>query len=396
MTNFWLDNGLTYCLNIHPAETLAEVLETLRGPVAGVKQRLSPDTPFPIGLRISGQAMRDLQDPAQRTKLSDALRDVGLAPISMNGFPYGPFHGTQVKEDVYLPDWRASERLDYTNALTDLMAEFAEPGQFLSISTVPGAFKTNGVGAEAQIASNLIDSAIHAAKTSREKGCTIAIAVEPEPCCFLETIDEVVAFFTNHLFGPEAVARMAAALDTDDSTASDLLRSHLGLCYDVCHAAVEFEDAAASLAALRQAQIPVHKLQLSAALRVASISDDTRAALEQFAEPTYLHQVVSKAPSGALRRDTDLAPALARGAASDGEEWRVHFHVPVFLPELETFGTTQSFLREIIACHKADPISQHLEVETYTWGVMPDRMRGATIEDDVARELNWVRDELTC
>lgn len=395
MTAFWLDNGLTYCLNIHPAETLEEVLQTLSGPVAGVKARLSPESPFPIGLRVSGQAMADLEDPERTRELAHTLRDCDLVPMSMNGFPYGQFHERQVKEDVYLPDWRAPERLSYTNALVDLMAALSKPEQFMSVSTVPGAFKVNGAGSEETMAANLVDAAIHAAIVSRSTDCTIALAIEPEPCCFLETIAEAVDFFTDYLYSPAAVSRMADALGVVEKTAADLLRSHLGLCYDVCHAAVEFENPAASLDHLRTSSIPIHKLQLSSALRVPNMTADSRLALKPFAEPTYLHQVVSKGPRG-LRRDADLGPALSRGDDSDGEEWRVHFHVPIFLADLQNFGTTQEFLREIISLHKAESISPHLEVETYTWGVLPAGMRAATIEDDIARELDWVRREMTC
>jgi sugar phosphate isomerase/epimerase len=395
LSKFWLENGLTYCLNIHPAETLLDVLETLRGPVSGVKSRLCPDARFPIGLRISGQTMADLAASEARAELAKTLRDGNLVPVSMNGFPYGTFHGTRVKEEVYLPDWRAAERLGYTCALIELMADLSEPGQFVSLSTVPGAFKTNGQGAEKIMATNIVDAAVHAARMSRKTGCTVALAIEPEPCCFLETIAEAVDFFAAHLYGEQAIRQMSRELDVSAGEASDLLRKHLGLCYDVCHAAVEFEDPFDSIETLRGAGIPVHKLQLSSALRVPEMTCHARQALEPFAEPTYLHQVVAKGPEG-LRRDIDLAPALARGADSDGEEWRVHFHVPVFLAELEHFGTTQGFLKEVIALHKADSISPHLEVETYTWGVLPNDMRGATIEDDVARELEWVRGELAC
>jgi hypothetical protein len=81
--------------------------------------------------------------------------------------------------------------------------------------------------------------------------------------------------------------------------------------------------------------------------------------------------------------------------AQDGEEWRVHFHVPVFLERLPAFDTTQSFLSEILALHKANPISSHLEVETYTWDVLPEDLRAGSVVDAVVRELNWVRGQLS-
>ena len=171
------------------------------------------------------------------------------------------------------------------------------------------------------------------------------------------------------------------------------LPRHLGLCYDVCHAAVEFEDPANSIQMLRDAGIPVHKLQLSSAVRVASGSAREREVLARYNEPTYLHQLIANGPSG-LTRFSDLTEALGDGGARDGEEWRVHFHVPVFLESLPDFDTTQAFLAEILALHRRDPISPHLEVETYTWDVLPQGLRAGKVEDAVARELGWVVEQL--
>ena len=79
---------------------------------------------------------------------------------------------------------------------------------------------------------------------------------------------------------------------------------------------------------------------------------------------------------------------------AQGSEWRVHFHVPVFLAEMEHFSTTQDFLRDILALHRERPISGHLEVETYTWDVLPERYRGVPVATAIARELNWVKSQL--
>ena len=171
------------------------------------------------------------------------------------------------------------------------------------------------------------------------------------------------------------------------------LRAHLGLCYDVCHAAVEFEDPEESIAALRAAGIPVHKLQLSAALRIARVDESARTALAAFNESTYLHQVVAS-NGRSVTRYADLPHAFATGADADGEEWRVHFHVPIFIERLPAFGTTQEFLAQILALHARDPISDHLEVETYTWDVLPDTLRAGGLVKAVTRELDWVRERL--
>jgi hypothetical protein len=243
------------------------------------------------------------------------------------------------------------------------------------------------------MAERYIRAAAHCHVLRARSGIAVTIAIEPEPYCFLETIAETVGFFTDHLFSEPAVTRMAALTGLDRAAAAEALPRLLGLCDDVCHAAVEYEDAAASIAALSAAGIPVHKLQLSAALRVPRVTAGARSALAPFDEPTYLHQVVSRR-DGTLTRYADLPEALARGAADDGAEWRVHFHVPVFVADLGALATTQDFLAEILALHAADPISPHLEVETYTFGVLPPALEAGTVDQAVARELRWVLDTL--
>ncbi|MCG6902803.1 MAG: metabolite traffic protein EboE [Rhodobacter sp.] len=384
---------LTYCLNIHATQTWDEVLAALTGPVAAVKSAVSPDAPFAVGLRFSGEALDELADPDKRAHLKAVMDAQGYHGITVNGFPYGRFHGTRVKEEVYQPDWRSDERVRYTNALADLMAEIAPQGEVVSLSTVPGTFGPLAAGAEAEMAGNYLKSVAHLVDLRARTGVTVALAIEPEPFCFLKTIAETVGFFTDHLFSDAAAARIAEMTGLSVDEAAKALPRHLGLCYDVCHAAVEYEDPAGSIAALRRAGIPVHKLQLSAALRIPVVGAEQRAALVSFDEPTYLHQVIRRTESG-LKVHVDLPEVLALGDATDGEEWRVHFHVPVFIDDLGAFSSTRNFLEEILDLHRENPISPHLEIETYTWDVLPDAVRGETVDKDILREMNWVLDRL--
>ena len=385
---------LTYCLNIHPTQSWAETRAALTGPVPKVKAALCPDAPFPCGLRLSAETLAELASPERRAELREILDASDLRPVTMNGFPYGPFHGTRVKEQVYLPDWRSDERVTYTTGLADLMAELNPEGTFVSLSTVPGAFRSEGEGHGAEMAANMLRAVAHLVRLERTTGRQVALAIEPEPCCFLETIAETVSFFGDFLFSESAAKSLAAQTGLSLAAAAEALPRHLGLCYDVCHAAVEFEDPGGSIRALRDAGIPVHKLQLSSAVRIAEGGAAAREALARFDEPTYLHQLIARLPDGTLRRFTDLGPALAPGGAPDGAEWRVHFHVPVFLDRLPRFDTTQAFLREILALHRAEPISPHLEVETYTWDVLPDDLVAGSVDEAVSRELRWVLDRL--
>lgn len=386
---------LTYCTNIHPGESWRAMADALSAHLPAIKLAVSPGAPFGLGLRIAADAAETLKAPGARAELADLLAETGTYLFTINGFPFGSFHGTRVKENVYAPDWSTPERLAYTDGLADLLAGFLpEEVGMGSISTVPVTFR--GWADEARLEAaveNLIGHAALLVDIERERGRHIALALEPEPCCYLETIEETVRFFEDRLFVRSACRRLADRAGMSMAGTEAALRRHLGVCYDVCHAAVEFEDPAGSLALLEGADITIPKLQLSSALRIAAMDGAAAAALKPFEEPVYLHQVVEQAPDR-LTRYLDLPEALAEVRAATGREWRVHFHVPVFLAELEAFSTTQDFLRQVIARHRERPVSPHLEVETYTWDVLPRDYRTVEVDEAIARELNWVLGEL--
>ena len=384
---------LTYCTNIHAGEPLDEVMASLARHLPEIKSAAAGDRPMGVGLRLGNAAARGLGDPAALAELQRFLADGGYYVFTLNGFPYGAFHGRTVKEDAYKPDWGDPVRLAYTDQLADILSVLLPDGQVGSVSTVPCTFKPWAAGRLEAISEHLIRHVAHLVGIARRSGKQIALALEPEPYCYLETIDEAVDFFNARLFSKAGIARLATLTGLAVPEAESAMRRHIGLCYDVCHAAVEFEDPRASIAKLRANGIAIGKLQLSSALRVASLDAESARQLAAFDEPVYLHQVVERS-NGALRRFVDLPQALAGSATATGAEWRVHFHVPVFLEQMTHFGTTQSFLAEILALHRADPISPHLEVETYTWDVLPAAYRNVGLSAAIARELNWVKAQL--
>lgn len=390
---------LTYCSNIHPGETWAEVRANLGRYVPSVRDQVARGRPFGIGLRLSAEAAQTLARPAAMAELKDFLTRENLYIFTLNGFPYGTFHGKRVKEDVYLPDWQDIKRLHYTDLLADLLAELLpeESGLIGSVSTVPGAFKPNASTPESvqRIVDLMLRHAAHLVQLRERTGKHIALAIEPEPCCFLETIDESVAFFRDHLFADTAVNRLSDLTGLDRPRAQQALRDHLGLCLDLCHAAVEFEDPQACVAKLRAAGIGVYKLQITAGLRLPKLSSEALAGVRQFDDPVYLHQVVEAGPAGTTRY-VDLPDALRSldTHGPDGREWRVHCHVPVFIDDMGAFSSTQGFISAVLRLHRDQPISTNLEVETYTWNVLPPHLRTVDIDRAIARELTWVRNEL--
>jgi len=382
---------LTYCTNIHAAEGWSDMLTSLKQCLPEIKAQLPPQQALGVGLRIAASAAHALQNPAAFADLK-ALLGQDFYIFTINGFPYGAFHGEKVKENAYLPDWSDTARLEYTNLLADLLVELLPSELDGSISTVPGTFKPWAASEPARIAqitTHLIAHTAHLHELQQRTGKTIMLVLEPEPYCLLATINETIDFFQQQLFSTEAAQQLSSLTGLDVGAAQDTLRRHLGVCYDVCHAAVEFEDPRASIDALRNAGIAIGKLQLSSALKISNVSSATWQQLKPFDEPVYLHQVVQN-KSSQFSRFVDLNDALSQLDQAIGAEWRIHFHVPIFLAEMEEFSTTQDFLREILQIHREQPISQHLEVETYTWDVLPAQYRNVDVSTAIARELNWV------
>ncbi len=388
---------LTYCSNIHPGESWAEVSEALATSLPRIRQRLHVEGAMAVGLRLSAQAAEDLDAPGALDRFRGFLRDGNYYVLTMNGFPYGAFHGTRVKERVYLPDWRDPRRLAYTNRLARQLATLLadRPDVEGCVSTVPGAFRAEvtSAGDIEAIASGVLAHAAYLVSLREETGVSIALALEPEPACHLETTDDAVAFFTRYLFNEEAVAGASRAagvgLTVDD------VRRHVGVCLDTCHMAVEFEEPGAAITRLAAEGIRICKVQLSSALRLQAGDESPpfRAMLGRFAEDTYLHQVVQRS-AGGITRFTDLPDALAaaeREEPGQDREWRIHFHVPIFLADAGVFQTTQAYLRSVLELLKDQPFCRSLEVETYTWDVLPPEYRTIDTCQAIARELTWVR-----
>ncbi len=384
---------LTYCSNIHPGETWDEVFHNVSTHGLAVKQKVAPHTPFGLGLRLSAQAAQRLATPEVLEVFRDFLRRHDLYLFTINGFPYGAFHGTAVKERVYRPDWLEDERLTYTDELAHIMAELLPDDLVGSVSTVPGCFKARGdLGtAGPRIADQLRRHAASLWRLRESTGRTVALALEPEPECVMETTSDAVTFFERHLFSAGSIASFASLTGLPPAAAEETLRRHLGVCLDACHAAVEFEEPADAVSRLQASGIAIHKIQVSAGLRIPRPDADALAALRRFAEGVYLHQVVIR-DGDRLRRYLDLPAALAE--APPGDEWRVHFHVPLFREHLGPFQNTQSFLAPLLAQVSRGGVTPHLEVETYTWDVLPEEHRREPVDEAIARELTWARDHL--
>src|SRR6267378_1678785 len=183
---------LAYCTNIHRGETWAETFESLNKYTLAVREQVCPGQPYAIGLRLSGRAARELNSPDRLVEFQRWLDQNHCYVFTINGFPYGQFHGTRVKEQVYQPDWTSQERLNYTNLLFDLLAQLVPKDCEGSVSTVPCGSKELITTAEELklIRENLWHCIEHIARLSRQTGRRLHLGLEPEPACVLETSGE--------------------------------------------------------------------------------------------------------------------------------------------------------------------------------------------------------------
>jgi hypothetical protein len=365
---------LAYCTNIHPAESWPETRAVLERHTLRVRDLVgAPTRPFAIGLRLSARAAHELRQGSELAEFRDWLDETQTYVFTINGFPYGDFHGTRVKEQVYAPDWTSPDRLRYTQDLFRIIAELVPEKVEGSVSTLPGSFKAFAAD-ESVIHRHLTELAGWIDDLADETGTDLHLGLEPEPLGHFENTRETLGFF-ERLF----------------REGSDCLPRRLGVNYDCCHFAVEYEDATASLEAFRESGIRISKIHLSSAVTLDPRDPAALEAVRSFDEPTYLHQVVEHPAAGGLIRHPDLPDALA-SPDPGATEWRVHFHIPLDHDPAAPFGSTRRHAEQVLDFCDAHPETcSHFEIETYTWGVLPDAMK-RPVEEQIAGEYRWVLD----
>jgi sugar phosphate isomerase/epimerase len=357
---------ITYCTNIHPGESWADTLQNLHTHLPVIASAVAPDQPFPVGLRLSQRAAMEI-DQRSAAEFIEWMQRNNLYVPTLNGFPYGSFHSATVKEKVYLPDWRSQERVDYTKRLAELLNLWLPHGTRGSLSTVPVGFKSNlfdnDLGA---VRRHLVDVLEHLDRLHQASGKQIILALEPEPGCLLETARDVVSFFERMDFPVR-------------------LRDRIGICFDCCHHAVAFENPADALISLATAGIPIGKVQISSAPRIV---DPETELLRSLCEPTYLHQTVIRSSDGTISRYNDLPDAIHTHHRRNGDEWRIHFHLPVFLTDTPWCGTTQDVILATLPLLERGTL---LEIETYTREVLPAELQLHNVTDFIIHEIEWLK-----
>lgn len=394
---------LSYCTNIHAGESWKDHFESLDLNFPVIKKEFSPNQAMGIGLRLSNSASIDLLDSEALKSFKSWLNQQQAYVFTMNGFPYGDFHHVVVKDQVHAPDWTSKERVDYTLRLFQILAELLPEGMEGGISTAPLSyrhwFSTDDLTQKAKekATKHIIEVAGELYKIKSERGISMHLDIEPEPDGLLETGGEFIDWYENILL-PMARSNLAKSLNLSDLGVENCMKEHICLCYDICHFAIGYENHADVLTQLHKKGIKTGKIQISAALKADlavehDLKTDIFEAFSSYNEKTYLHQVVAKKLDQSLIRYRDLPDAIQDVDNKELVEWRAHFHVPIFAKDLGLLQSTQDDIIEVLKIQKDKPFSTHLEVETYTWEVLPKTLK-IPITSSIIRELNWVKEQL--
>lgn len=393
-----LNNGchLTYCTNIHSGESWEEHFNQLKQYVPAIRRQVAPEERFGIGLRLAALAGETLSNPAELDVFKAFLDENNLYVFTMNGFPYGNFHQSRVKEQVHQPDWQTNERLTYTKNLFGLLEKLVPQGLDGGISTSPLSYmpwfsteeKLN-TALEASLV-NLVDIVVFLYKIKESKGIFLHMDIEPEPDGVLENSNDVVLFY-NELLLKKGTSMVAKHLGIDNLKAEEAIRDHIQICYDVCHFALVYESPAEAFDKFKKEGIGIGKVQLSAALSTAvGKGKQGKEELKQFEEGVYLHQVITRDEEGDIKSYGDLPQTFEECPADFEGEWRVHFHVPLFMEQYGHLSSTQQDVVKTLELIQQEKRKVHLEVETYTWDVLPASLK-LDIDSSISRELEWVK-----
>lgn len=383
---------LTYCLNVHPGETWEENFRAISNITLKIRENTAPDQAFGLGLRLGHEAALSLASGDTLNRFKDFLRKHSLYVFTINGFPHGAFHGVRVKENVYAPDWRSSARLEYTTLLSDILSRLLPEDSSGSISTVPGSYRAwiTSDSYRNKILENLMLLVAHLARLKEKTGKEVHLGLEPEPDCFLETTEEVVRFFSQAIFG-KGRKILSDVSGCSLSQAEKRIARHLGICFDTCHMSLQFENLAESINLLSAQGIRLSKIQVSSALRVIPAMEN-RERLKDFCDPVYLHQVKVRGRDKKILSFGDLPDAIEKWDWSDKteQEWRIHFHAPLYLTGLGGIGSTAEDLTPEFFSAALSGRCSHFEIETYTFHVLPEPLRKEGIIQSISREYSWV------
>ena len=391
---------LTYCTNIHPEEDWNRLFNGLKHHLPGIKQHLSPENSFGIGLRLSNENTMSILFGNNLLKFKLWLKENDFYIFTLNGFPYGSFHGETIKDNVHKPDWTDAARVNYTRRLFQILSHCLPKGIEGGISTSPLSykpwFKENELGLNSawnDATKNILEIVVELIRYNTRNQQMLHLDLEPEPDGLIENTEDIIRYFSQWLI-PLGVPYLSKLLSISSQAAETAIRNHVRICYDVCHFAIVYEDPQTVFSRLETAGIKIGKIQLSAALK-AELSQNlhergkVHKVLDSLNKVTYLHQVIEQEQDKHLTHYPDLPMALNNLYRPGIREWRLHFHIPIFWNTFEHLLSTQNELINVLEILKQRHITDHLEVETYTWEILPKNLR-LDLSSSIQRELEWV------
>ena len=367
---------LTYCQNVHPAENWQQGFDAIKQNVPTIKSQVSPNKSFGIGMRISDFASREINDN-KLAEFKEYLDCNDLYVFTINAFPYANFSQPPVKKKVYLPTWAEKKRADYTVKVAEILSKIMPATDEIvgSISTVPLGYKSLRNQAEflGSCAANIENVAKKLRDIFEQTGQKIKLAIEPEPDCVIETTAEAISFFDKYIN-------------------ESWIRDFIGICFDTSHQTVEFEDISQSLAELISAEIQIPKVQMSSAFDFTGSKENIEL-VSKFVDPVFLHQVKVLQNKSAIVSYEDLDVAIKNHKQAFEENWRVHFHVPVFSEKIGQLNTTRNLLLGEFSKLAQSGVCNHFEIETYTWGILANQNQNQ-IQQGIVNEYRWVLENI--
>ena len=389
---------LSYCTNIHPGSDWESTFKSLKTYVPGIKKEVSPNAAFGLGLRLSNTASQELNGGNNMSEFKKWLQENDVYVFTMNGFPYGNFHDERVKENVHTPDWTTNKRVKYTKRLFKQLSELLPEGMSGGISTSPISYKYWHDSEEEKQkafktgAKNLAEIAFQLLEMEAVTGKYLHLDIEPEPDGLLENSDEVIEFYERYLI-PITTQLFKERTSLSKEQINHAIKRYITVCYDICHFSLAYEEPEDTFKKFADAGLTIGKIQVSAALKILyseADADEIWKSLERFDEPTYLHQV-TELVDGKVKTYTDLPKILEN--KKDFRELRAHFHVPIFLEQFGKLHSTQDHILKVVDYIKQNPVTEHLEIETYTWDVLPKELK-RDLSESIVREIDWLKERL--
>ena len=387
---------LTYCSNIYSGDTWQEIFLNLKENIPKLSTKLSQNEAFGIGLRLSNNAASELLENNNLLIFEQWLNNNNYYIATINGFVYGDFYKTNIKEKVYQPDWTTIERINFNFKLIEILRRLDATQKDVGFSTSPLGYKFSQDINNKKLFNDLVVYHLFSLvkkliQINQEQGKTIHIDFEPEADCRLENIEDIIDFFEKFLL-VDLASKLAQELNISLTKAKNHILKHIRICYDICHQAVQFEDHIKNFEKLNNYGIEIGKIQLSSALEIRvqkNKLDNLKKDLNKFRDNIYLHQVVIKKLDSSFIKYRDVPEALEKFEDINESLWRIHYHLPIFAENYNNFFTTSKEIKTIINVIKYSSIVSCLEIETYTWEILPEALKLDLISS-IVREYEWI------